>query len=277
LKLNKYFLEKKYQFKGKSNRTPPYSYRQFCKSLGSITDLKAVTLAQHFENQTAATKRLLIRHDIDHDPWTAEKMAVIESEYNLRATYFVLHTASYFKNRFKQTMKICRNIQSMGHEIGLHNDLISDYFKNNVDPEKNLPKIITLFNNEGINISGSAAHGSKFIQNLNHKLDKSLEIPHANYLVFSEIIDEIQREFPNKKMPSHLKINGKNLSLPCINMSDFDLMYESYFIPYDNYVSDAGRKFWSTGDDPITTVKKMGNSETLQCLFHPIWWKYYLS
>jgi hypothetical protein len=277
MKIGKFLLEKKYQFKGKSNRTPPYSYRQFCKVLASITDLKSMTMAQHFEANNKNVKKVLIRHDIDHDPWTAEKMAVIESENNLHATYFVLHTAFYFKNKFKQTMRICKNIQSMGHEIGLHNDLITNYFKNNLDPKENLTNLLTLFKNEGINILGSAAHGSKFIQNLNHKLDKSLEIPHANYLVFSEIIDEIQREFPNKKMQSHLKINGKNLSLPCINMSDYGLMYESYFIPYDNYVSDAGRKFWSTGDDPITTVKKMGNSETLQCLFHPIWWKYYLS
>ena len=142
---------------------------------------------------------MLLRHDIDHDPWTAEKMAVIESDFNLRATYFVLHTAPYFKHKFKKTMEICRNIQSLGHEIGLHNDLITDYFINNIDPDENLSNLLTLFNNEGINILGSASHGSPFIQKLNDTIDVDIYFPYANYLVFSEIMDERLRNLPDKK------------------------------------------------------------------------------
>ena len=113
MKLQKYLLEKKYQLKGTANRIPPYAYTYLCEEFSKIEELKSLTFLQHFAEKNINEKRLLIRHDIDDAPWTAEKMAVIESENNLQATYFVLHTASYFKNKFKQTMEICRNIQSM--------------------------------------------------------------------------------------------------------------------------------------------------------------------
>ena len=72
------------------------------------------------------------------------------------------------------------------------------------------------------------------------------------------------------------KIKSKILSLPCINMNEFGLKYESYFVLFDYYISDTGRRFWSTGEDPLMTVKNLQNSITVQCLFHPTWWKYYL-
>ena len=101
MNIRRFLLEKKYQLRGETNRTPPYSYTKLCKELVNIKELNSLTLSQHSEEKNINKKRLLIRHDIDHDLWTAEKMAVIESKYNLRATYFVLHTAPYFKKKIQ--------------------------------------------------------------------------------------------------------------------------------------------------------------------------------
>ena len=276
MKLHKYLLEKKYQLRGVNNRTPPYSYSSLCKEISKIKGVKILTFHQHIEENNILEKRLLIRHDIDYDPWTAEKMAVIESENNLQATYFVLHTASYFKNKFKQTMEICRNIQSMGHEIGIHNDLISDYLIKGKDPKENLTELLKVFEGEGITISGSASHGSSFVQKLNNNLDKNAFITYRNYLVFSELLNKALLNSPERRQPPHPKFNRRELSLPCLSMNEFELKYESYFVHFDHYVSDTARRFWASGSDPITTLKQLENSDTLQCLFHPIWWKYFL-
>ena len=277
MNIRRFLLEKKYQLRGETNRTPPYSYTKLCKELVNIKELNSLTLSQHSEEKNINKKRLLIRHDIDHDPWTAEKMAVIESKYNLRATYFVLHTAPYFKNKFKETMEICRNIQSLEHEIGLHNDLITDFFMNNLDPGGNLAELLKLFKEEGITISGTASHGSPIIQKLNKTLNINTFLPYTNNLVFSELIEDALVKSPGKRQPPDPKFKNGELNLPCLNMNEFGLKYESYFVHFDHYVSDTSRRFWSTGDDPIATLKKMEKSGTLQCLFHPIWWKYYLS
>ena len=45
MKIGKFLLEKKYQIRGESNRTPPYSYRHFCKELSSIIDLNSITMS----------------------------------------------------------------------------------------------------------------------------------------------------------------------------------------------------------------------------------------
>ena len=277
MKFGRHFLEKKYQYRGQTNRTPPYSYRYLCKEISKIKGVRTLTFHQHIEENNTLEKRLLIRHDIDHDLWTAEKMAEIESEYNFCSTYFVLHTAPYFKNKFNKTMEICRNIQSMGHEIGLHNDLISDFFFNSKEPKANLAELLKLFEREGIAISGSASHGSTIIQKLNKTLNKKMFIPYTNYLVFSGLLEETLLKFPDKRQPSNPKFKSRELNLPCINMNDFELKYESYFVKYDHYISDTARRFWASGSDPISTLKKLDNSDTLQCLFHPIWWKYYLN
>ena len=174
-------------------------------------------------------------------------------------------------------MEICRNIQSMGHEIGIHNDLISDYLIKGKDPKENLTELLKVFEGEGITISGSASHGSSFVQKLNKTLNINTFIPYTINLGFSELIEEALVKSPGKRQPPDPKFKNRELNLPCLNMNEFGLKYESYFVHFDHYVSDTSRRFWSTGDDPIATLKKMEKSGTLQCLFHPIWWKYYLS
>ena len=63
-------------------------------------------------------------------------------------------------------MCICKEIQEMGHEIGIHNNLISDYFEKNLDPKDNLGRILKIFHDNNIEIKGSASHGSKLIHSL---------------------------------------------------------------------------------------------------------------
>ena len=275
--LRKYILEKKYYFRNQIDRIPPYSYKEFCKKLSDNVELKCISMNKYLSLKDKKEKFMLIRHDVDHDIWTAKKMALIESENNIKSTFFILHTAPYFRNDLKQTIKICREIQSLGHEIGLHNDLITSFFRYNTDPSKKLYELMNLFKQEGINISGSVAHGSKFIQNANKSLNRKDTIMYANYFVFSEIYKEKLMLIKDKNLPSNLIFNDIKLNLPCINMNDFGLKYEAYFIHFDKYVSDSGRKFWSVGDDPLIEISNLSNGDVLQCLLHPIWWKYYLN
>lgn len=270
-KLQKTFRDIKYKVRGKKYKIPPYSYTHLCEELSRINDVESICFMKHYKNSKHQKRRVIIRHDVDMDPWTSLEMAKIEQKYGLVATYFILHSAKYYKNKFDETIEISKIIQSLGHEIGLHNDLLTDYFKNGYQPDENLHNILTSLRDNGIKIYGSAAHGSKIIQNLNKELPK--EIYYTNYLIFNEIYKKNLSLNPAfSKLPSP-NYNNLSLNLPFLSMKNFNLSYETYFVETDHYISDSRRRFWYTGNDPIETIRSSKLGETTQLLFHPVWWK----
>ena len=77
---------------------------------------------------------LLLRHDIDFSMHAALKLAKIEQEEGVKATYFV-HFHNEFYNPFERSVSDkLREIVRLGHNVGLHFD--SHYF--DVDAEEQL-------------------------------------------------------------------------------------------------------------------------------------------
>lgn len=68
-------------------------------------------------------KAVYLRHDVDFNPKMAFEMAKEESRENCRSTYYFLLAGRY--NLFeKENRKILRAFVELGHEIGLHYDLV---------------------------------------------------------------------------------------------------------------------------------------------------------
>lgn len=71
--------------------------------------------------QTPFDKNLVIlRHDVDRTPKNALKMAELEHELGIKATYFFRSRSHVLKN------EIIQKIESLGHEIGYHYENLSD-------------------------------------------------------------------------------------------------------------------------------------------------------
>ena len=102
-------------------------------------------------------------------------------------------------------------------------------------------------------------------------------ITYRNYMVFEEIYPKILELEKDKMPPINPIIGNKELKIPTIKMSDSGLLYEAYFVPYDNYVSDSGGTFWYNSMCPLEAAKQSIAGDTIQYLFHPIWWKYNLA
>ncbi len=81
-------------------------------------------------------KFVLWRHDVDVSLNRAEKLAELEADRNLTATYFLdLH--SMFYNVFEESQaKIVKRILGMGHRIGLHFD--ANFYNPKQEPELEL-------------------------------------------------------------------------------------------------------------------------------------------
>ena len=69
---------------------------------------------------------IVIRHDVDHSLDHAMKFARWESKNGFRSTYFVLHSAWYYRD--KETLYAqMRELQTLGHEVGLHIDAYGQF------------------------------------------------------------------------------------------------------------------------------------------------------
>ena len=229
-----------------------------------------------------------LRHDVDRQLDVAIAMAHIERNLGVTATYFFLHPdgvlnrSNYFgyikKNRVRIApafIEAALEIQDMGHEIGLHNDLISLWIGTGISPKDHLEEILTGLREHGIRISGTAAHGSRLCYT--HQ--------YCNYQIFKE------KAFTDENVPKSITINGKDLKLHSLAMSDFDLSYEACLKNYSIYISDSrnkpvlcasGNKYNLTKDNIDNNIIanficKFKQPSTIQCLVHPDHWSIQLA
>jgi hypothetical protein len=123
------------------------------------------------------TARLLaLRHDIDYDLDLALEGAGLEARLGLRASFFVLHTADYFSD--PDLFAKCRQIHSYGHEVGLHTNLLAEWYEGRIDDVgAALHGLLAKFRQEGIGIRGVAAHGDQLCYRASF----------TNYWLFSEL------------------------------------------------------------------------------------------
>jgi hypothetical protein len=157
---------------------------------------------------------LALRHDVDSRLDSALEVARLEAERGLRATYFVLHTAPYWREA--SLLPRLRRLQELGHEVGLHNDLVTLQLVEGRDAGEMLGRELERLRGGGIDIVGTAAHGSPWCHRLGF---------HNNY-VFAGW-DEPQPGFPNRDVPQKL------------DPAEFGLEYEAYHVPRDVYFSDS--------------------------------------
>ena len=93
-----------------------------------------------YDSHSNNTKHLLWRHDVEFSPFIALKMAEIEVEEMVKATYFFQLHGEFYNVLEKEISEIVFKIKSLGHDIGLHFD--SHYF--DITNEKDLEKYLTL-------------------------------------------------------------------------------------------------------------------------------------
>ena len=108
-------------------------YFRYLDHIGTSVPMRA--LAAHPE----WTDVIALRHDIDHDLDLALEMAHHEHERGIQATYFLLHTTDYWNDpRFAQR---CAQLQAYGHEIGLHLNLLTEWFQEEQRESRIIPQV----------------------------------------------------------------------------------------------------------------------------------------
>lgn len=73
-----------------------------------------------YDNTESSKPWILLRHDIDYSPQRALKLAKIEHELDIQATYFIQLNSKYYNSFEDDVVSHFKEIISWGHKIGLH-------------------------------------------------------------------------------------------------------------------------------------------------------------
>ncbi len=228
--------------------------REACNPVGDVSDKRVA----------------IIRHDIDHDIDTAVNIAKWENERGIRSTFCVLHSAWYYGAltkdgylRDKDMVPKLREIQDLGHEINLHNNLVAVGLRDGHDPATLLRSELDFMRGAGIQIDGTSGHGDALCR----------ELDFTNLEIFAG------RAWDSSGGDRAVTHNGQTVHMGSLDMADFGLSYEAYDLPRDVYVTDSGgrpRLILSTRG--MNGYRRKQREELVPyahikgVLTHPIWW-----
>ena len=68
------------------------------------------------------SNRTILRHDVDFDIKPAYDLAMIENEYEIRSTFFIMTTTNTYNPMTMENRTMLKEMSSLGFEIGLHFD-----------------------------------------------------------------------------------------------------------------------------------------------------------
>lgn len=194
--------------------------------------------------------KVLIRHDVDDLFMRSFDMAVLQHSMGVKATYFILNTAPYWKPHIlPHLMLVLREMQLMGHEISWHCDAISQWVMSDGNKAMNdiINEPLATLRSRGLKIVGSASHGNKLCYKYGY----------INYEVFEGC-----------ERPEGSTFLKGTLDYPKVDMKDFGLEYEAYHLPRDQYFSESG------GEWAKLPVKEGFDDKSLtsMILIHPQHW-----
>ena len=191
------------------------------------------------------------------------------------ASYYLLPPGDYEKNdnyygrvvdgeirHHDRLRELALAIVGLGHEIGLHNDFLQLGAKTGRRVQDLIAGEVAYFKSIGIDIAGSASHGSKFARRNSF----------TNYEIFSEVLGP-------KSIPRSIALaDGSAFDLFSISMRSLGLDYEAYSLKREIYVSDVGSRFIVHGTElsnfqPSIVNDLVGAAQKIIVLIHPDWWK----
>lgn len=223
-------------------------YKELCDCV-SRSSYKIITVERYLSHFNLSDAFTILRHDVDRKPARAEKMALIESDFGIKATYYFRKAHYVFKP------EIMKRISAMGHEIGYHYEVL-DKAKGNIQKAYLIfKKELTMFRDIA-NIKSVAMHGNPLTGWINSDFwkhfsfdefhlsgDASLSIKDNSVLYFTD--------------------TGRNWNPMKYNRKDF--------ISNSNANKSLAKKIYKT-DDLIRFVSSFEKKHHLYLSIHPNRW-----
>jgi hypothetical protein len=230
---------------GEPLRDRKFTFAAYAAFLDDVLDSGVRTVRlRDFRSAPRDRPIFALRHDVDVRLSAAERLAELEHDRGIAATYFVLHTAPYWRR--SDLHKRLRRLQDLGHEVGWHNDLVSVAVVEGVDPVQRLRRELEALRAAGIDVVGAAAHGSIWCH------------------VFGFDNNALFEDFPEAKQPPHF--------VPQTRLQDF-FEYEAYHLGEDVYYTDARfDERWHRWHPSLIDFGDLQPNKRAIALVHPDHW-----
>lgn len=204
-----------------------FTYGAYARFLDQLTDDRRYRVVPLRGLPVGDPQRTVIglRHDVDDRLGSALRFGRLEYERGLTATYFLLHSAAYYRHD-PGFLRSVRTLQDdYGHEIGWHNDLVTLECVRGIDSIAYLHDELAWLRSNGISVTGTAAHGAR----------ECYEHGYSNIYFFADF-PEVEPGLPNRH---EVTIGGRTVAIPSARLADFGLAYEATRLRRDRYFSDA--------------------------------------
>ena len=105
-------------------QSDPISFAEFTEDgfLGLLRALKTVRYRFARYHEFIAERHVLWRHDVDFSMHRAARLAAIEAEEGVVATYFINPHSAFYNLLEPEISRLAARIRELGHEVGLHFD-----------------------------------------------------------------------------------------------------------------------------------------------------------
>lgn len=247
-----------------------FSYKSYVDFLLETSDTSkyiVVPLNEFMDTVNPGKIVIGMRHDVDVDLNKAYNLSVVENNVGTRSTYFILHTAGYYladpKKINVHNGSIIPVLQTMQnyyhHEIGWHNDLVTLQLIYEIDPVRFLGEELDWLRTNGLDIAGTASHGSAWCYTYKY----------LNFYFFEECKNSVIGQFVNN---DSVFVKDRWIRIKHGRLSDFGLNYEAYFLDNNKYYSDAqiiNGKRWSVD---MLDLKSLRPGDRMILLIHPVYY-----
>ncbi|MCG2736004.1 MAG: hypothetical protein L6282_06370 [Candidatus Methanoperedenaceae archaeon] len=220
-------------------------YSELCEAI-SESDYRILTMEEYVRLSVKPEKYIIMRHDIDSEPYYALKMATIENEFGLRSSYYFRFIEGIF------LPDLINLIASMGHEIGYHYEVLDKAKGNEELAIKIFKNELTEFN-KIYDVKTIAQHGSPLLGSL-------------NATSVSGIFNILKALVQKREIFTY----WKNIDMwKKYDFNEFNIIGEAYLsVDYEKtiYLSDTGRSWDSSKykmKDLIDSSKKSNFSERI--------------
>ena len=190
-----------------------------------------------------------MRHDVDNHIEPAVAMALWEEERGYHSTYFILHTAPYWRDKVKLHASLLA-IRGLGHEVGFHVNAITEAIQTREDPIDIALDASDELRSYGCDVRGVVAHGDRACYD------------------HGFINDEIFTESPRPEQGAPDRIVG-GIRLEPVSRAELGFDYDPNWLPRGDYLSDSGGH-WSKPFSEVTAA--WPSAGQLHILQHPDWW-----
>lgn len=197
-----------------------------------------------------------MRHDVDGNPGaldTALRLSRWEADHGWRSTYFLLHTAPYWRDDLALGSAV-EVIAGEGHEIGIHTNALTVALRSlREDADSVLTAALNRLRSYGVEVTGVAAHGDPYCYDSEGRL---------RYVNDEHFVECARPELGESDR--WITAGCQRMKLEPRPLAFFGLDYDTHRLPHGRYLSDSGGRW----NEPFPGE----GTGQLHVLQHPDWW-----